>query len=70
MPRLGIGKLVNRAGKSRVGRASTLALVGGGAAVGLAGSNISEKSFDMYSDVMLGNPQVDRALLGDRKSVV
>lgn len=64
MPRLGIGKLINKAGKSTVGRKSTLALAGLGATAGIAGSNISEKSFDMYSEAMLGNAQVDRAILG------
>lgn len=64
MPRIGAGRLINRIGKARPGRNSTIALAGLGALAGVSTSRLSEKSFDMYSEAMLGDAQVDRAILG------
>lgn len=64
MPLLsGIGKL-RAAGKSGYGKNLSRLAIGAGIATGLSRENVAETSFDYMNEVLLGDPEADRAMLG------
>lgn len=64
MPRALSSLLANVGKKATFGRYSTMAAVGVGVGAALASEDVSTRSFDYMSEVLLGDPQADRAILG------